>query len=65
MAMRTPVLQIRHQDGEDWFVAATWPDGRSEDICGFKSEQDANEWIAKEFQAWLDERSQRESGGSH
>jgi hypothetical protein len=61
MAMQPPVLQIRHRDEEDWFVAATWPDGRSEDIRGFKSEQDANEWIAKEFQAWLDEHPQGES----
>ena len=49
-----PVLQIRHSDGQDWFVAATWPDGRSEEIAGFKSELEANEWIANKFQAWLD-----------
>ena len=33
-----PVLQIRHSDGQDWFVAATWPDGRCEEIGGFKNE---------------------------
>jgi hypothetical protein len=37
-------------------VAATWPDGRVEHIASFKSEQDANEWIAKEFQLWLERR---------
>jgi hypothetical protein len=27
-----PILQIRHAEGDDWSVAATWPDGRSEEI---------------------------------
>jgi hypothetical protein len=31
-------------------VVARWPDGRLEDIGGFKSELEANEWIAKHFQ---------------
>jgi len=60
MNMKTPVLQIRHRDGENWFVAATWPDGRFEEIQGFKTESEANEWIAKEFQAWLDEQGKTE-----
>ena len=50
----TPALQIRHSDGHDWWVAATWPDGRYEEIAGFKNELEANEWIASKFQAWLD-----------
>jgi hypothetical protein len=52
---RTPVLQIRHRNGGSWLVAATWPDGTSEEILGFKT----NEWIAKEFQAWLDDLEKR------
>jgi len=53
-----PVLQIRRAEGEDeWCVAATWPDGHFEQIAGFKSERDANEWIAKSFQEWLDHRN--------
>ena len=52
-----PILQIRHAEGDDWTVAATWPDGRSEEIKGFKSESAANEWIANRFAAWLDEAS--------
>jgi hypothetical protein len=60
MNTKTPVLQIRHRDGDDWFVAATWPNGLFEEIRGFKSESEANEWIAKEFQAWLEERSKTE-----
>jgi hypothetical protein len=50
-----PTLQLRHAEGEGWCVAARWPDGRVEDIAGFKSEFEANEWIAKDFQTWLEE----------
>ena len=56
MNTKTPVRQIRLRDGNNWLVAATWPSGEFEEIRNFKSESDANEWIAKEFQAWLDER---------
>jgi hypothetical protein len=49
-----PILQIRHADGEEWRVAATWPDGRSEEIKGFKTESAANEWIANSFAAWFE-----------
>jgi hypothetical protein len=55
-ARAAPALQIRHGDGDQWRVAATWPDGRAEHIASFKSEQDANGWIAKEFQLWLERR---------
>ena len=51
-----PALQIRHADGAEWRVAAKWPDGHVEDIAAFGSEQDANEWIVKDFPAWLDAR---------
>jgi hypothetical protein len=54
MTMPRPVLQVRLSERSDWYVAATWPDGRSQKICAFKNESDANEWIAKKFQAWLD-----------
>ena len=60
MKTKTPVLQIRHGGHDNWYVAATWPDGRFEEIRGFKTESEANEWIAKEFQAWLDERADTE-----
>ena len=59
MASTTPVLQIRRRDGGDWTVAATWPNGKFEEIRPFKNETDANEWIAKEFQAWLDQRKSK------
>ena len=54
MTYDIPILQIRHANGEPWKVAATWPDGRFEEIRGFKTESEANEWIARSLQAWLD-----------
>lgn len=51
-----PALQIRNNDGGDWCVHAQFPDGSFEDIGGFKTENEANEWIARELQQWLDQR---------
>jgi len=62
MGDTTPVLQVRHTDGKKWTVAATWPDGRFEEISGFKNESEANEWIAVKFQAWLDEQAHARKG---
>jgi hypothetical protein len=51
-----PALQVRHSEGEGWSVAARWPDGHIEHIAIFKSEFEANEWIANDFQTWLETR---------
>jgi hypothetical protein len=51
-----PVMQIRHDTDDRWWVAATWPDGHQEDIKGFANESEANAWIANELQDWLDRR---------
>jgi hypothetical protein len=63
-----PAPVIRHV-GDDWRVAGRWPDGRVEDIVTFDSEVEADQWIATEFQAWLDARrkgdSARESSVPH
>jgi hypothetical protein len=56
-----PALQIRHAEAKDWCVAAKWPDGHVEDIVSFDTEAKANEWIATDFQAWLEARR---NGGS-
>ena len=48
-ARSVPSLQIRHGEGDQWWVAAIWPDGQVEDIASFDSELEANEWIAKTF----------------
>jgi hypothetical protein len=53
-----PIMQIRHDTKDRWWVAATWPDGRREDVKGFATESEANEWIANELQTWLDERKE-------
>jgi hypothetical protein len=58
-ARSVPSLQIRHGDGDQWWVAAIWPDGQVEDIASFDSELEANEWIAKDFQRWLEQRNAR------
>ena len=63
MTNGTPVLQVRHTDGSKaWSVAATWPDGRFEEIAGFRNESEANEWIALKFQDWLDEQDHARKG---
>jgi hypothetical protein len=56
-----PIMQIRHDTSDTWWVAAKWPDGRIEDIKGFSSEADANEWIANELNKWLENRPPEEA----
>lgn len=53
--MTDPIRSCKSGAEGDDCVAATWPDGRNEEIKGFKSESAANEWIANRFAAWLDE----------
>jgi hypothetical protein len=53
-----PVLQIRNANGGAWIVHAEFPDGSFEEISGFRTENDANEWIATSLQQWLDRRAQ-------
>ena len=60
-ALTMPVLQIRNSNGGAWCVHAEFPDGTFEDVTGFKSENDANEWIAKDLQHWLDQRKDKHS----
>ena len=57
MATATPILQIRRTDGSDEiYVAAEWPNGRTERTDSFNSETEANEWIANKFHYWLKEQ---------
>jgi hypothetical protein len=51
-------MQVRHDEHDQWWVSAKWPDGRTEDIMRFRSESDANEWIANELDAWLERQRQ-------
>jgi hypothetical protein len=57
-----PVLQIRNSNGGAWTVHAEFPDGSSEEITGFKSENEANEWIATSLQEWIDRREKPAHG---
>ena len=60
MLTSLPALQVRHTataDGNDWTVRATWDDGTFDEITGFHNEAEANDWIATEFQGWLEEVS--------
>jgi hypothetical protein len=63
-ARAIPALQIRHGDGDEWRVAATWPDGQVEDIASFQTEGEANEWIAKDFPRWLEQRGYQSKDAS-
>ncbi len=54
--MTGPVMQIRHDTSDRWWVAAKWPHGQIEDIMGFRTESEANDWIATELDAWLEHR---------
>jgi hypothetical protein len=55
-------MQVRHDTSGRWWVAAKWPDGLIEDVEGFKSETEANEWIATEFDNWLNRRREGNAG---
>ena len=45
------------KSGTGWYVVATYPSGQQEHIAGFKSESEADEWLAgNRCQAWLKAR---------
>jgi hypothetical protein len=64
-SMTIPILQIRNKNGGAWVVHAEFPDGSFEEISGFKTENEANEWIARELQDWLDRREQVAANKTH
>jgi hypothetical protein len=55
--MSMPTLQIRKDDEQKFTVRATWPDGAFEEVAGFLSEQEADDWIANKFPIWLEEQN--------
>ena len=57
--MSMPILQIRNSNGGAWCVHAEFPDGSFEDVGGFRTENEANEWIAKDLQQWLEKREKK------
>ena len=58
-ASSMPTLQIRNTPSGAWCVHAQFPDGSFEDIRGFRTENEANEWIARQLQQWLDQRQEK------
>jgi hypothetical protein len=44
------------QNGDGWFVRATWDSGRTADILNFATRNDAEQWIEHEAPAWLEKR---------
>jgi hypothetical protein len=65
MQTALPVLQIRYSDtsgSDSWTVRATWEDGTFEEIPGFQSEQEADDWITNKFQIWVEEVSKARVG---
>jgi hypothetical protein len=57
--MSMPILQIRNSNGGAWCVHAEFPDSSFEDVGGFRTENEANEWIAKDLQQWLEKREKK------
>jgi hypothetical protein len=50
----SPTLQARElKDGSAWYIVLTWPNGQTENIDGFGSESELDEWITTKYRAWL------------
>jgi hypothetical protein len=50
---RPTLIPRELQDGSEWYVLVTWPDGRSEHVGEFASEPDAKIWIITKSAAWI------------
>ena len=50
----SPTLQARElKDGSAWYIVLTWPNGQTENIDGFSSETEINEWMTTKYRGWL------------
>jgi hypothetical protein len=51
-----------HRVGDEWHVMAIYPSGETEAITGFKSEQEASDWVNNDtlVNRWL--RAKAKSG---
>jgi hypothetical protein len=54
--MSMPTLQVSKEAEDKYTVRATWPDGAFEEVSGFTSERDADDWITNKFPIWLEEQ---------
>ena len=44
---------LSSKEGGEWLVIVTWPDGVQQQISGFRSEFEAEDWIRKDAFTWL------------
>jgi hypothetical protein len=52
MSEQRPTFWARKNPGSGWGVDILWPDGETEVIKGFMTEQDAVKWISEHSKAW-------------
>jgi len=52
MSEHRPTFVARKNPGSGWLVDILWPDGETELIKGFITEQDAVKWIAEHSEGW-------------
>jgi hypothetical protein len=53
----SPIVETRElKDGSAWYIVLTWPNGQTENIDGFSSEAEINEWITTKYPGWLAKR---------
>jgi hypothetical protein len=48
--------EVRTPDMTHWYVEAEWADGTIDEIGQFQSISEAWDWMARQSQAWLEER---------
>jgi hypothetical protein len=47
MQKQQPTFMVRKNPGSGWGIDMLWPDGETEVIKGFMTEDDAAKWIAE------------------
>jgi hypothetical protein len=52
MFEQRPIFMARKNPGTGWGIDILWPDGETEVIKGFITENDAVKWIADHSGAW-------------
>ena len=54
--MTAPTIQVRKEAENKFTVRATWPDGAFEEMSGFTSEGEADDWITNKLPIWVEEQ---------
>jgi hypothetical protein len=52
MLEQIPTFAARKNPGTGWGIDILWPDGETEVVKGFITEDDAVKWIAEHSRAW-------------